>query len=31
MNPAMIAPSPFNPLHGLLECSPHGLPLRQND
>ncbi len=31
INPATIAPSQFNPLHGLLECSPHGLPLRQND
>lgn len=31
INPATIAPPEFNPLHGLLEYSPHGLPLRQND
>lgn len=28
---ALNHPTDFNPLHGLLECSPHGLPLRQND
>lgn len=31
INPATASTAQFNPLHGLLECSPHGLPLHQND